>query len=114
TPPSIRRLLTRCLEKDRRKRLPDIGVARLEIDDALAGGVAAVETPATRPALLPWLIAAAAVLALAASVVFGVRTRSQPHWVGTRLSESTVAIGPRVSPDGKLVAFLAMVDGELQ
>ena len=36
TPAPVRRLLHRCLEKDRAKRLPDIGVARLEIDDALA------------------------------------------------------------------------------
>jgi serine/threonine-protein kinase len=35
TPPAIRRLLRRCLERDRKRRLPDITVARLEIDDAL-------------------------------------------------------------------------------
>ena len=34
-PRSIRRLLQRCLEKDRKKRLPEIGVARLDIDEAL-------------------------------------------------------------------------------
>src|SRR5262245_22410665 len=32
TPPSIRRLLRRCLTKNARQRLPDIGVARLDID----------------------------------------------------------------------------------
>ena len=36
TPPAILRLLRRCLEKDRRERLGDISVARLEIKDALA------------------------------------------------------------------------------
>ncbi len=35
TPASIRRLLRRCLEKDRKRRLSDIADARLEIDDAL-------------------------------------------------------------------------------
>jgi eukaryotic-like serine/threonine-protein kinase len=35
TPASLRRLLRRCLVKDRSARLPDIGSARLEIDDAL-------------------------------------------------------------------------------
>jgi hypothetical protein len=35
TPPAIRRLLRRSLEKDRKRRLPDIGVAVLEIDEAL-------------------------------------------------------------------------------
>jgi eukaryotic-like serine/threonine-protein kinase len=37
TPSSVRRLLRRCLEKDRRRRLADAADARLEIDDALSG-----------------------------------------------------------------------------
>jgi len=37
TPQGIRRLLRRCLEKDRKERLPDLGTARLDIKDALAG-----------------------------------------------------------------------------
>ena len=36
TPPSIRRLLRRCLERDRKKRWPDAAAARMECDDALA------------------------------------------------------------------------------
>ena len=35
TPVPIRRLLRRCLDKDPRRRVPDIAVARIEIDDAL-------------------------------------------------------------------------------
>ena len=35
TPPSIRRLLMRCAEKDPKRRLRDIGDARLEIDHAI-------------------------------------------------------------------------------
>ena len=37
TPPSIRTLLKRCLEKDKRQRLDSAAAARLEIADALAG-----------------------------------------------------------------------------
>ena len=37
TPPAIRRLLHRSLEKDRKRRLSDIADARLEIDEALTG-----------------------------------------------------------------------------
>jgi eukaryotic-like serine/threonine-protein kinase len=37
TPPNVRRLLERCLEKDGRRRLHDIADARLELDDALTG-----------------------------------------------------------------------------
>src|SRR5262249_50586791 len=36
TPPSIRRLLARCLDKNLRRRLHDIADARIEIEDALA------------------------------------------------------------------------------
>src|SRR5205085_10382799 len=35
TPAAIRRLIRRCLEKDRRKRLADAADARLEIEEAL-------------------------------------------------------------------------------
>jgi len=37
TPPEIRKLLRRCLGRDRARRLADIADARLEIDDLLAG-----------------------------------------------------------------------------
>ena len=37
TPDSIRRLVRRCLAKDRKRRLPDIGAARLELDDVMSG-----------------------------------------------------------------------------
>src|SRR6266852_3946604 len=36
TPGSVRRLLSRCLQKDARRRLHDIADARIEIDDAIA------------------------------------------------------------------------------
>ena len=53
---SIRRLLQRCLVRDLRKRLPDIGVARLEIDDAVSGAHA----PAVPRRLTPlWPVAIA-------------------------------------------------------
>jgi len=37
TPGAVRRLVERCLRKDPRTRLPDIGAARLELQDVLAG-----------------------------------------------------------------------------
>jgi eukaryotic-like serine/threonine-protein kinase len=46
-PASIQRLLRRCLEKDRRQRLRDIGDARLELLDALSNDAA--EPTATGP-----------------------------------------------------------------
>jgi Tol biopolymer transport system component len=37
TPRAVRRLVSRCLRKDPRTRLPDIGAARLELQDVIAG-----------------------------------------------------------------------------
>src|SRR5215470_484911 len=39
TPPGLRRLLRRCLEKDPKRRFHDIADARIELDDALPGKV---------------------------------------------------------------------------
>src|SRR5947207_739477 len=56
TPAPIRRLLRRCLERDRKKRLPDIPDARLEIDEALSAPVEPAPAAAPRrPRTLPWL-----------------------------------------------------------
>jgi Tol biopolymer transport system component len=50
TPASIRRLLRRCLVKDRSNRLPDIGGARLDIDEACTeASLSSVDTRAGEP-----------------------------------------------------------------
>jgi serine/threonine-protein kinase len=72
TPAAIRRLLERCLERDRKRRLQAIGEARIIIDDYLAhaspSGSRSVAVPAVQPkppaVRLPWIIAAVAVVAL--------------------------------------------------
>jgi Tol biopolymer transport system component len=43
TPRAVRRLVSRCLRKDLRTRLPDIGAARLELQDAIAGTMSDAE-----------------------------------------------------------------------
>jgi Tol biopolymer transport system component len=45
TPAAVRRLLSRCLRKDPRQRLPDLGAARVELQDVLAGSLAEMEAP---------------------------------------------------------------------
>ena len=54
-PPQIRLLLKRCLEKDRRARISDIGVARFLMNEPTATGPAlsaAIATPASRRRLV--------------------------------------------------------------
>jgi serine/threonine protein kinase/Tol biopolymer transport system component len=120
TPPSIARLLRRCLERDPKKRLHDAGDARLEIDDAIA-------SPAERPpssALartadsravrwIPWLLAAA----LAIIAVFALRRPAPasrevvhlsiglPESVGLDADFLTQSQLLAISPDGRRIAF---------
>jgi serine/threonine protein kinase/Tol biopolymer transport system component len=66
-PPALQRLLKRCLEKDPKRRLRDIGDARLWLDEALAPDAEADGTAAedaTWRTRLPWAIAAAALATL--------------------------------------------------
>ena len=51
TPVPIRRLLRRCLEKDRKKRLDSAADARLEIDDAMASPAAETLAPGATPSV---------------------------------------------------------------
>jgi Tol biopolymer transport system component len=52
TPPALQTLLSRCLRKDRRQRLPDAGAMRIEIEDALAAPSAGAATGG--PAMKGW------------------------------------------------------------
>jgi serine/threonine-protein kinase len=74
TPAAVRRLLRRCLEKDLKGRLPDIAVARLEIDEPSAPLPAPAPTHAFRRAKIGVSFLAMCI----ASVVLGV-------WLGSRM-----------------------------
>jgi len=131
TPPLIRRLLLRCLDKDAKRRLRDIGDARAEIDDVSSG--ATTLTPATSeiaPASISDAQMAAAMvrryrgrlvlataLALAAVVGFVLLLRpAEPETFRENLinppeghSFAPLMEGgaPALSPDGTRIAFVA-------
>jgi Tol biopolymer transport system component len=127
TPESIRRLLRRCLERDRKRRLPDMGVAVLEIDEAPAEPEAPAVSAAPKSVsrFLPWIVAALACLALAIGVVAWLRRPAEdaqtlkfsvlPPENGTFTIGGPAAVsGPAVSPNGRHLAFAATVDGKQQ
>ena len=67
TPATIQKLLRRCLAKERRRRVPDIGMARFEIDDAVTAPATDDTNAVAAPTLRVWQRAvplAAGVLAL--------------------------------------------------
>ena len=65
TPPPIRRLLRRCLEKDRAERLDSMAAARLDIADSLSSKAdgPAPETPVSSPTRRRTLVGATLILA---------------------------------------------------
>jgi serine/threonine-protein kinase len=126
TPPSIRRLLRRCLEKDRKRRLPDIASAQLEIEDAesssVADGVAAIYMPSVSTSqsqrLLPWAFGAVATITLVIVVALWAPWRTPSPGSPVRVVSdigadaslgTTGAPGASLalSPDGRLLAFIA-------
>lgn len=120
TPPAVRTLLRRCLVKDRRERLPDIGAARLELRDAQTAGVVAVPTaqiPGIRRATLARQVApAAAISAIAAAIGFqAARSTGMPAdlplvrsvIVPPAALSGAPALRMQLSPDGRKLAFVA-------
>ena len=82
-PASVRRLIARCVERDPKKRLRDIGEARIAIDDFLAGGGGASDataalTPTAQQAPWGW-IALATLAAIAAGALGYERLTRQPE-----------------------------------
>jgi Tol biopolymer transport system component len=121
-PSNIRTLLRRCLERDPKRRLRDIGDARLELD-AEPSAAAAAETaePLKRLSWIPWGIAA---LLLGTSIWLAlspIRTAPrQPTVQSFILPPEKVAFYPTLgisggfalSPDGLTLAFVGSQDGK--
>jgi hypothetical protein len=104
-PPIVQRLLKKCLEKDLRHRLRDIGDAwELLIDDASPD-----RRPAARKALLPWAVAAVWAVAAAALGVLVLRQTpaAAPPLVMFQLAipEEAGAFNGIVSPDGRRILY---------
>jgi serine/threonine-protein kinase len=112
TPTSIRRLLRRCLEKDRKRRLADAGDARLEVEDARSIEHQAIPSSGSDQRWRPWLIGAAIALlgAAAGGGALWIATRPGPARV-TRLAipRNPAALGTgtivAITPDGARVVY---------
>jgi Tol biopolymer transport system component len=118
TPPSIRRLLRRCLERDRSRRLADIADARLEIDERENEAKASAGSSG-RGRWLPWAVASG-VLLLAILVFADLYLRRAP--VQTPAATRFLIDPPKntelrgsfaISPDGRRVALRGLCEGKV-
>jgi len=122
TPPALRALLTRCLERDLRKRLQAIGEARIMLEAPMEAPVREADSarlPEARPSRMPWAIAGVLALALLGLAAWTWWPRPRPVEVGMARftvappeGASLTANSPNapqiaVSPDGRQVAFIA-------
>src|SRR5262245_8810958 len=129
TPRHIHRLLRRCIEKDPKRRLRDIGEARVALDDGAAreesasAASAAVAAPGPKPSIarraLPWIAGALAGSALTAAVAYVARPRpaaAPPQRLSLVIPASARYVGQyggdlAISPDGTRIVYAALQDG---
>jgi eukaryotic-like serine/threonine-protein kinase len=121
TPSPVRHLLERCLDKNPKQRLRDIGDAWVEIDRALEMPAEAASTAARWPSTSAWLAVGAIAVVMAISGIFWMarpaqRTTAADH----RVSRFTVALPPdqeiwpgfnsdvALSPDGSQLVFTTL------
>ncbi|HVS17225.1 MAG TPA: protein kinase [Planctomycetota bacterium] len=117
TPPRVRELLERCLDKDARTRLRDVGEARVLLQrgdaDPSRGKSARVRPRAA--AVLAFAIAGTVALSWSLTRRPELAPTRRPAVKLYRLTEmSGMEEMPAVSPDGEKVAFVSRVDGRRQ
>jgi eukaryotic-like serine/threonine-protein kinase len=114
TPAGVRRLLARCLERDPKLRLRDIGEARIALSDPKTLEAAPAVAAATRaPRRWEIVAVAAVVLSVAGGVWMAARSGHPPADGVTRLSialppgQVLTGSAPAISRDGRHIAYVA-------
>jgi serine/threonine protein kinase/dipeptidyl aminopeptidase/acylaminoacyl peptidase len=110
TPASVRKLVRRCLTKDRKQRLQAIGEARIALENP--GGTEVPLQAKARATKLPWAVAALFILttSLFSFLYFREKPPALPEPVRFQIpapEKNSFALGAYVSPDGHRIAFPA-------
>ena len=121
TPPPVKRLLARCLDKDLRHRLQHIGDARVELEDARSGTPADLAATVAQPRSMVRLrslatIASIVVLVVVGTLFWNARMTSRGQTVPAHISRTSVAStgtaavflysGLAITPDGTRVVYV--------
>jgi Tol biopolymer transport system component/tRNA A-37 threonylcarbamoyl transferase component Bud32 len=123
-PPEFRRLLEKCLHKDPRRRLRDIGDVWELLDEARGGSGGAGGAPVAAPPRTRWVWPAVAAAALAAGILLGAGLWRRSEATERPLIRLSVDLGPDaeagpglsavLSPDGTRLVFLGHGSGQSQ
>jgi eukaryotic-like serine/threonine-protein kinase len=123
-PAPVRWTIERCLAKDPDQRYDSTRDLYRELRQTRDGLSQTLGPPAAKVGAAPragsrWPWAAALVTAIAAGAVLGawlqsLRHTAAPSWAGVRLGGPVVALSPRVSPDGQMLALLTLVKRQTQ
>jgi serine/threonine protein kinase/WD40 repeat protein len=115
TPAPIRGLLRRCLDRNPKTRLRDIGEARIALKEPAAHLPATVTAPPAPRSFWPWIAAACAATTLAMGALYLHRPAEEPRVLKLQISppakSALVSTAPAISPDGRRIAFVAVTDG---
>ncbi len=118
TPAHIRALLVRCLQKDPRRRLRDIGDARLEVEEPIAHASVIVPVWPSRASRLSWFVAGGLLASTVLMSMWQLERGQEGPTQGVELHRITASVGleesPALSPDGRSVAFVASANGHRQ
>jgi serine/threonine protein kinase/Tol biopolymer transport system component len=112
TPASVRTLLRRCLEKDSKRRLRDIGEARLLLEDPNAATAQLTALASVRSSRAPWMLAAAATLVAAIALAWptlrpAAATPRDILRADIATPDGTIPEAVAISPNGRQLAILA-------
>ena len=119
-PPALDRVVCHCLEKNREQRFQSARDLTFALETVLTDSGSIVSAAPSSLPVKPkrhWLVGAATLLLLAALAVAGSRwfaAAPAATWSGVLLGGPEIAMMPRISPDGKTLAFLAMINNLTQ
>jgi serine/threonine protein kinase len=120
-PASIRKLIQRCLTRDRRQRLQAIGEARIAIEQELANPEIRSEVPSgsnDRPSRWRWVLATSVMAAALGTVSFlhfrELRSEAPALRYTIATPENSTVLEFAISPDGRYVAIAVSTNGRSQ